>query len=91
MNFENNIDKIITRQKEIENLLVNSSNLKPSQLADLSKELSDIKSITDLANKKENLVKEVLDLSEIINDKNADADIKEIATNEFNSLKETIN
>ena len=90
MNLEDNIDKIITRQKEIENLLVNSSNLKPTQLADLSKELSDIKSITDLANKKENLVKEVLDLSEIINDKSADAEIKEIATNEFNLLKETI-
>ena len=57
MNFENNIDKIITRQKEIENLLVNSSNLKPSQLADLSKELSDIKSITDLAKKKRKLGK----------------------------------
>ena len=90
MNLENNIDKIIARQKEIENLLVNSINLKPSQLADLSKELSDIKLITDLANKKENLVKEVLDLSEILNDKNVDAEIKEIATNEFNSLKETI-
>ena len=90
MNLENNIDKIITRQKEIENLLVNSSNLKPSQLADLSKELSDIKLITDLVDKKENLVKEVLDLSEILNDKNVDAEIKEIATNEFNSLKETI-
>ena len=90
MNLENNIDKIITRQKEIENLLVNSSNLKPSQLADLSKELSDIKSITDLANKKEDLVKEVIDLSEILNDKKVDAEIREIATNEFNSLKETI-
>ena len=90
MNLENNIDKITTRQKEIENLLVNSSNLKPSQLADLSKELSDIKSITDLANKKENLVKEVLDLSEILNDKSVDGEIKEIAINEFNSLKETI-
>ena len=90
MNLENNIHKIIIRQKEIENLLVNSSNLKPSDLADLSKELSDIKSITDLANEKENFVKEMLDLSEILNDKNVDLEIKEIATNEFNSLKETI-
>ena len=90
MSLENNIDKIITREKEIENLLVSSSNLKPSELADLSKELSDIKSITDLANKKDDLIKEILDLSEILNDKNADADIKEIATNEFNALKEDI-
>jgi len=90
LSLENNIDKIVVRQNEIENLLVNSSKLNPSELADLSKELSEIKLITDLVNKKEHLVREILDLSEIINDKNADIDIKEIATNEFNSLKETI-
>ena len=90
MSLKNNIDKIVVRQNEIENLLVNSSELKPSELADLSKELSEIKSITDLVNKKEHLVKEILDLSEIINDKNADSDIKDIATKEFNSLKEDI-
>ena len=90
MSLENNISKIMIREKEIEKLLVNSSNLTPSELANLSKELSDIKIITDLANKKEYLVKEILDLGDILNDKNTDADIKEIATNEFNSLKETI-
>jgi len=90
LSLENNISKIIDREKEIENILVNSSNLKPSELAGLSKELSDIKIITDLAKKKENLVKEILDLSEILNDKKTDAEIREIATNEFNSLKETI-
>ena len=90
MSLENNISKIMSREKEIQNMLVNSSSLKPYELANLSKELSDIKIITDLAYRKENLVKEILDLSEILNDKNADADILEIATNEFNSLKETI-
>ena len=80
MSLENNISKIMIREKEIENILVNSSNLKPSELANLSKELSDIKIITDLANKKENLVKEILDLSEILNDKNADAESKLIVT-----------
>ena len=90
MNLENNISKMINREKEIENILVNSSSLKPSELAGLSKELSEIKIITDLANKKETMVKEILDLSEILNDKKADTDIKEIATNEFNSLKKSI-
>ena len=52
MNLENNIDKILLREREIENLLVNSSNLKSSDLANLSKELSDIKLITNLVKKK---------------------------------------
>ena len=91
MSLENNIDKIMSRQKDIENLLLNSTKLKASELADLSRELSEIKSITDLVNKKDILVNEILDLSEIINDKDADADIKDIAINEFNSLKEDIN
>ena len=90
MGLEENINKIFSREKEIENLLVNSSNLKSYELADLSKELSDIKVITDLVNKKETFVKEIMDLSEILNDKNSDAEIKEIATNEFNYLKENI-
>ena len=90
MNLENNIEKIFSRKKEIENLFVNSTNLKPTELAELSKELSDIKSITDLVNKKNAFVTEILDLSEILNDKNADSELKEIATNEFNSLKQNI-
>ena len=91
MSLKNNIEKIIVRQKEIENLLVNSIELKPYELANLSKELSEIKSITDLVNKKDILVKEILDLSEIINDTSADVDIKDIATKEFHLLKEDIN
>ena len=90
MNLENNIDKIVFREREIENLLVNSSNLKSSDLADLSKELSDIKSITDLVSKKDILVTEIQDLSEILNDKKAEDDIKEIAAKEFNTLRDDI-
>ena len=48
MSLENNIDKIMSRQKDIEKLLLNSTKLKASELADLSRELSEIKSITDL-------------------------------------------
>ena len=51
LSLQKNIDKIIQREDTIEKLLVNSSNLKPAELAELSKELSDIKSITDLAKK----------------------------------------
>ena len=91
MSLKNNIDKIIYRENEIEKLLVNSSSLKPSQLAELSKELSEIKTIADLARQKDEMVKELIDLSEILNDNKVDEEIKNIATEEFSSLKEAVN
>ena len=90
MSLKNNIDKIIQREAEIEQLLVNSFNLKPSELAELSKELSDIKPITGLAKKKDVMLQELLDLSDILNDNEADDDIKKVALSEFEFLKEEI-
>ena len=90
MSLKNNIDKIIQREAEIEQLLVNSFNLKPSELVELSKELSDIKPITDLAKKKDVMLQELFDLSEILNDNEADDDIKKVALSEFEFLKEEI-
>ena len=90
MSLQNNIDKIFQREDTIEKLLVNSSELKPFELAELSKELSDIKHITELAKKKYLLDKEFSDLSDILDDKDSDNEIKSIAVNEINALKEEI-
>ena len=90
MSLKNNIDKIILRETEIEKLLVNTSNLKQSELVELSKELSDIKPVTELAKKKDVMLEELLDLSEILNDNEADDDIKKVAISEFEFLKEEI-
>ena len=90
MSLKNNIDKIILRETEIEKLLVNSSNLKQAELVELSKELSDIKPVTELAKKKDVMLQELLDLSEILNDNEADDDIKKVAISEFEFLKEEI-
>jgi peptide chain release factor 1 len=90
LSLQNNIDKIFQREDTIEKLLVNSSELKPFELAELSKELSDIKHITELAKKKYLLDKELSDLSDILDDKDSDNEIKSIAVNEINALKEEI-
>ena len=78
MSLEIILKKIFSREKYIENILVNSANLKQFELAELSKELSDIKLITDLVNKKDAFVSEILDLSEILNDKNTDEELKKL-------------
>ena len=90
MSLKNNIDKIILRETEIEKLLVNTSNLKQAELVELSKELSDIKPVTELAKKKDVMLQELLDLSEILNDNEADDEIKKVAISEFEILKDEI-
>ena len=90
MSLKNNIDKIILREAEIERLLVDSSNLKQVDLVELSKELSDIKPVTELAKKKDIMLQELLDLSEILNDNEADDDIKKVAIDEFEFLKDEV-
>ena len=90
MSLKNNIDKIILRETEIEKLLVNSSKLKQAELVELSKELSDIKPVTELVKKKDVMLQELLDLSEILNDNEADDEIKKVAISEFEFLKEEI-
>ena len=76
MSLKNNIDKIILRETEIEKLLVNSSNLKQAELVELSKELSDIKPVTELAKKKDLMLQELLDLSEIFQSHGAGVNIQ---------------
>ena len=90
MSLQNNIDKIFQREDTIEKLLANPSELKPLELAELSKELSDIKHITELAKNKYLLDKELSDLSELLDDKETDNEIKSIAVNEINALKEKV-
>ena len=60
------------------------------ELAELSKELSDIKHITELAKNKYLLDKELSDLSELLDDKETDNEIRSIAVNEINALKEKV-
>lgn len=90
MSLENNINKFLEREVVIETLLSDSSKIKSNELADLSKELSDIKLITDLAKNKNLMTKELVDLLEILNDKSSDDEIKKIADFESETLKEKI-
>ena len=90
MSLENNINKFLEREVIIETLLSDSSKIKSNELADLSKELSDIKLITDLAKNKNLMTKELVDLLEILNDKSSDDEIKKIADFESEILKEKI-
>ncbi len=90
MSLENNIKKFLERELVIEGLLSDSSKIKSNELANLSKELSDIKLITDLAKNKNLMTSELVDLLEILNDKSSDDEIKKIANFESEVLKEKI-
>ena len=90
MSLNDNINKFLARELTIEKLLTNSSELQSRDLAKLAKELSDIKPITGLGQQYKSINQEFLDLSEILKDKEVDDDIKSIASQEREDLKENL-
>ena len=85
-NLNENIEKFYKRKLEIENLLSNSNSLQSNQLSELSKELSEIKSVTNLSEELDVKKKEILDLEDLLNDKNSENELKEMAECMFNLL-----
>ncbi len=90
INLHENIDRFFKRKLDIEKLLSNSKGLKSNELAELSKELSEIKIVTDLAEKLDNKKNEILDLEELLKDKNSENEIKEMAKNELKILNNEV-
>ena len=90
VNLNENIEKFYKRKLEIENLLSNSNSLQSNQLSELSKELSEIKSVTDLAEELDVKKKEILDLQDLLNDKNSENELKEMAKTELKSLNNEV-
>ena len=90
INLHKNIDRFFKRKLDIEKLLSNTNGLQSNELTELSKELSEIKIVTDLSEQLDFKKKEILDLEELLKDKNSENEIKEMARNELKGLNQDI-
>ena len=80
--LKNLIDRHLKLEKEL-----SSSEIDKKKIAEISKEYSDLNDIIKQVKEYLNYEKDAEDLNNIINDKNSDAEMKEFAINELDSLK----
>jgi len=90
MSIEKNLEKILYRKKELETVL-SSGSLTSDDVVKYSTELSEIGPVAEQANLVSNLEKDFIDTENIINDKNNDSDLIELANLEIIEIKENLN
>ena len=90
INLEDNIKKFFKRKLEIEETL-SISNLDPKEYATLSKELSDVTQVTDLASLINSKRNELDDLYMLLKDKESDTDLQDMAKEESKMLENELN
>ena len=89
MSLEKNISRLLSRKDEIEDRLVSSS-LSPSELMNLSKELSEIRPVVEQAVKLQKLKTELDDALILLKDPEADLDMKSLADEEIKEIRPKI-
>ena len=90
LNLNEKIKKFFSRKSEIENKLSHSQDLESEKLTELSKELSDIVIVTDLATELEKKRNEIRDLEQLSKDKNSEFELIEMAKSESKSLEDEV-
>ena len=90
MSIEKNLEKILNRKKELETVL-SSGSLSSDEVVKYSTELSEIGPVAEQANLVSNLEKDFTDAENIINDKNNDSDLIELANLEIIEIKDNLN
>ena len=83
---QDKVQYLIDRHVQLENEL-SSGEIDKKKYAEVSKEYSDLNDIVKYAKEYLNYQKDLEDLSNIVNDKNSDSEIKEFANNELENLK----
>ena len=89
MSLEKNISRLLSRKDEIEDRLVSSS-LSPSELMNLSKELAEIRPVVEQAVKLQKLKTELNDALILLQDPEADLDMKSLAEEEIKEIRPKI-
>ena len=90
MNLDERLDAIVARLDELSDLLSAQNNMSSDELVQLSKEYSELKPVIDAITALRAAESEAGDLAEMIADQTTDGDMRELAEEEFQTLKENM-
>ncbi|MFN7038671.1 MAG: peptide chain release factor 1 [Alphaproteobacteria bacterium] len=90
MSFEQNLDKILARHNELREKLSSLETIGKNEFVQWSKEYSDLNPIIDTINSFNKNKKEITELKQILQDKNSETDMRELAEIELAELEEQL-
>jgi len=85
MNFDQRLDKIIDRHKEVAHRL-NDGQLQTDERTRLSKEYAELSPIIEVADKRRTMAAEMEELAKLMAEKDVDDDLRDLAENEYAEL-----
>jgi peptide chain release factor 1 len=86
MSLESTMDKVLDRRREVEEKLSHSADLSPADMANLSRELSELRPVCDQIEIVQRLTSELRDAKAMVEDADGDADMAEMAQAEIDDI-----
>jgi peptide chain release factor 1 len=90
MSLEENLDRVLARHQELQDLMASAEPPSPEEFARLSKEFSDLTPVVEAICELRRSKEETVDLASLIAEPETDAEMKEMAEEEFAQLKEKV-
>ena len=90
MSLEENLDRVLARHQELQDLMASAEPPSPEEFARLSKEFSDLTPVVEAIGELRRAKDETADLATLIAEPETDAEMKEMAKEEFAQLKEKV-
>ena len=90
MSLEKNLDRVLARHQELQDLMASAEPPSPDEFARLSKEFSDLTPVVEAISELRRAKGETADLASLIAEPETDAEMKAMAEEEFAELKEKI-
>ena len=90
MSLEENLDRVLARHQELQDLMASAEPPSPEEFARLSKEFSDLTPVVEAISELRRVKDETADLASLIADAETDAEMKDMAEEEFAQLKEKV-
>ena len=90
MSLEENLDRVLARHQELQDLMASAEPPSPEEFAHLSKEFSDLTPVVEAIGELCRAKDETADLSTLIAEPETDTEMKEMAEEEFAQLKEKV-
>jgi len=90
VSLDDNLKRVVARQEELAGLLAEGTGGDPARFADLSREYAELSPIVECIRELDAARREMTDAEEIMADRAADADVREMAEEEYYALRDRI-